>query len=544
VNSLLAFLVAMAVAMSLMPLLMRLATRWGLVDLPAARKVHAVAIPRIGGVAMAAGLLLAVLLASQLDRFSLAFLASGGTLLAFGVLDDRYDLDYRLKFLGQLLAIGIIIWGGGLQIGSLTLGDRIALPLWVALPLTAFFLLGITNAINLADGLDGLAGGTSFLCLGAIGLLAHSEGLTSLAILALGTAGAVLGFLRYNTYPARVFMGDAGSQLLGFAVGVLGVAVTQDASNVYSTSLPVLLAGIPILDTLSVMTQRLGEGRSMFAADRNHLHHKLLALGFDQRESVTLIYAAQIVLFVAAYLLRFESDLLILGAYLGFCALVICAVQWAQRSGWQLRSVARGNPQGPLSRLVDRVAQPKTLFAWSAWVLGGGLAAYAALVLAQAGPLGPDFRYLALALLCASLVSLALLRGQPLWMVEKAGYYVIAAMLVYLDTRLDPARRWIPVLDWALPLMLALVTALRLRTATDRRFELTPLDLLVLFVALAVPSLPGLLELPPGAPLGIAKIVVLFYAIEMLEGVGGRVPLALRLGAPAVLALLCLRPWP
>jgi UDP-GlcNAc:undecaprenyl-phosphate/decaprenyl-phosphate GlcNAc-1-phosphate transferase len=542
VSSVLAFVIALAVAMSLMPPLMRLATRWGLVDLPAARKVHSVAIPRIGGVAMAAGLLLAVMLAIPMDSFSLAFLASAGTLLVFGVLDDRFDLDYRLKFIGQLLAIGIIIWGGGLQVGSLTLGDRVALPAWVALPLTGIFLLGITNAINLADGLDGLAGGTSFLCLGAIGLLARSEGLVTQAVLALGTAGAVLGFLRYNTFPARVFMGDAGSQLLGFAVGVLGVAVTQDASNVYSTSLPVLLAGIPVLDTLSVMTQRLSEGRSMFVADRNHLHHKLLALGFDQRESVTLIYVAQIVLFVAAYLLRFDSDLVIFGVYLGFCALVIGGVHWAQRSGWRLRGGSRGNPQGPLSRFVERVAQPRVLLAWSAWVLGGGLLGYAVVVLAQASSPGPDFRYLALALMCAGFVSLALLRARPLWTAEKAGLYVLAAMLVYMDPGLDPARRWIPQLDWILPLLLALVTALRLRLATDRRFELTPLDLLVLFVALAVPSLPGLLELPPGAPLGIAKIVVLFYAIEMLEGVGGRVPLALRLGAPVLLAVLCLRP--
>jgi hypothetical protein len=162
-------------------------------------------------------------------------------------------------------------------------------------------------------------------------------------------------------------------------------------------------------------------------------------------------------------------------------------------------------------------------------------------VLAQSGRLGPDFLYLGLVLLGASLVMLAMLRGQLLWTAEKGGFYVLAAMLVYIDTTLDPARRWIPALDWALPLLLAAVTAIRLRLADDRRFELTPLDLLVLFVALGVPSLPGLLDLPPGAPLGIAKIVVIFYAIEMLEGVGGRVPLALRLAAPALLAALCLR---
>ena len=541
-STVLSFLIALVVTMALMPMLMRYAVRIGLVDLPAARKVHSRPIPRVGGVAMAGGIGVALLLAGVPDRFTFAYLAAGGTLLVFGALDDRFDLDYRIKFVGQFLAIGIIVMGGGLMVSGLTLADHVALPAWIAVPLTVLFVLGVTNAVNLADGLDGLAGGTTFLSLGALGFLAHSDGLIGLTAVAFGAAGAVLGFLRFNTHPASVFMGDAGSQLLGFTLAVLGIAVTQDVTSVYSTAIPVLLAGIPILDTLSVMTQRFIERRPLFKADRNHLHHKLLRLGFDQRESVTLIYVAQIVLFVAAYLLRFDSDLLVVSVYLGFCAAVIATLHWAQRRGWQLRTGGRTTATGRLSRLVDRLETPEALQAWSTPALAAGLAGYALVVVLQVRSLASDSLLLAGALLATLVVAGLLWRRSPLHVLEKAACYVAAALLVYLDATLPEGARWIPWLDWLLPLAVAVVTALRLRWSRDRRFELTPLDLLIVFMALIVPSLPGLMQLPPGAPLGVAKIMVLFYAIELLAGGGLRLAPFLRLGSTLVLAGLCLRP--
>jgi UDP-GlcNAc:undecaprenyl-phosphate GlcNAc-1-phosphate transferase len=418
----------------------------------------------------------------------------------------------------------------------------VLLPEWIALPLTVVFLLGITNAINLADGLDGLAGGTTFLCLGALGLLANSIGLAGPTGLALAAAGAVLGFLRYNTFPARVFMGDAGSQLLGFTVGVLGIVITQNSGSAVSSALPVLLAGIPILDTLSVMVQRFSEGRPMFSADKNHLHHKLLALGLDHRESVIVIYVAQTWLFVAAYVLRFESDLVILGVYLVFSVGVIGSLQWAARSGWRFRSaIAEGRP-GRLSRLVDALRRPDSLPLWSLRGIASGLAAYAILVLGQTTVIEADFRLLALGLLVASLVALAALRARPLSLVEKAVLYVLAALLVYLDTTTAPASRWVHTLSWAVPLAVALITAIRLRFSREQRFELTPLDLIVVFVALVVPNLPGLLDLPQGAPLGIAKIVAIFYAIELLAGSSETRALWVRVSTVGLLAALVLRP--
>jgi len=308
------FLLAMVVTMAWLPVFAKVATRWGIVDRPGTRKVHTTPIPRVGGLAMVIGVLVAALIVIPLEPHDRWFLIGAGVLALFGAADDRFDLDYRLKLVGQLLAILIVVLPADIQIHSITLDERLLLPSWLSVPLTVFFLVGITNAINLADGLDGLAGGTTFLCLGALAMLSHSGGELVTAALSMAFAGAILGFLRFNTFPASIFMGDAGSQVLGFAVGVLSLRATQSGNSALSAAMPILLLALPILDTLSVMVQRVSEGRSPFSPDKNHIHHKLLALGFSHHEAVMVIYAVQADLFLLAYWMRYESDLAILAA--------------------------------------------------------------------------------------------------------------------------------------------------------------------------------------------------------------------------------------
>src|ERR1700677_2236485 len=341
----------MIVTMAWLPAFVHLSKKWGIVDHPGVRKVHAIPIPRVGGLAMIIGVLVAAVIVVPLAPEDRYFLVAAGVLTVFGVLDDRFDLDYRVKLIGQLLAALIVVVAGDTRIYFLTFDDRVLLLQWISVPLTVFFLVGITNAINLADGLDGLAGGTTFLCLGALAMLAHSGGQSVPAALALTFAGAVLGFLRFNTYPASVFMGDAGSQLLGFAVGVLSLQATQSGDSAISAATPILLLALPILDTLSVMVQRISERRSPFSPDKNHIHHKLLAMGFGHHEAVMVIYVLQAALFLLAYFLRYESDLLILGVVTIFFALSITVFQTATRSGWRLRRGSRAAADSGPSRL-------------------------------------------------------------------------------------------------------------------------------------------------------------------------------------------------
>ncbi len=392
------FILAMVVTMAALPLLVRLANKWLIVDQPGERKVHTVPIPRVGGIAMACGVLAAALLTIHLQAADRWFLGAAAVLVIFGAVDDRFDLDYRVKVIGQLIAVSVVAVLGDVQIHTITLDDRITLPGFISMPLTVLFLVGVTNAINLADGLDGLAGGTTFLCLCAVALLSIIGGAGASTALALAFAGAVLGFLRFNTHPASVFMGDAGSQLLGFAIGVLSVGVTQSADSQVSTALPVLLLALPILDTLSVMVQRVGENRSPFSSDKNHIHHKLLAMGFDHHEAVMVIYAVQGGLFVLAYALRFESDWVITGVVSAFFAISITLLQVAARTGWRFRSKSRSVRDAPVPRFVDAMHRSKFLPRFSYVAIAGALSAYAFLIVVETAALNKDMRVLIIAL--------------------------------------------------------------------------------------------------------------------------------------------------
>lgn len=537
------FIIAMAVTMAGLPLLAKWALRLHLVDQPGSRKVHLAPIPRIGGVAMAAGVLIAAPIAINLDAPDRWFLAAGAILAIFGALDDRFDLDYRSKFLGQLVAVAIVVFAGDVQIHALTLDDRLVLPGPVSLVLTILFLVGITNAVNLADGLDGLAGGTTFMSLCAVALLSSVGDQQNSVGLCLAFAGAVLGFLRFNTYPASVFMGDAGSQLLGFAVGVLSIRATQSTSSQVSSAIPILLLAIPILDTLSVMVYRIGEGRSPFSPDKNHIHHRLLALGLGHHEAVMVIYSMQGTLFIAAYLLRYESDLLILGVVSAFFVLVLSVLQFARRPGpADTPAAPLPAPSTRLSRALDRLQRPGRLPRLSYIAIVISLGVYAGLIVFGTAALSSDVRALILALFALSIALLVFLRAGPLSVAEKAALYVTATILVYLDAVVIAPDPVLSIMTWTTVSVAALATAIRLRLQNDRRFQVTPLDLIVLFMALVVPSLPGTFNLPTGGAWSIAKLLILFYAVEVLVSRAEGRTVWLRVGVVSVLAALAIRP--
>ncbi len=206
-----------------------------------------------------------------------------------GMLDDRFNLDYRIKFAAQVAAVLTTLVLSDLNLrnlGEVIPGCRLSCGI-VEIPLTAFFLLAVINSINLADGLDGLAAGICLLVLAAVVVLGLAEGNRTAIGLAVCTAGALVGFLRYNTHPAVVFMGDTGSQILGFIVGCTLLAHHRGLPSP-NPGFMLFLLGVPILDTLSVMTQRILEGRSPFRADRNHLHHILLQKGLQHHHGKRL----------------------------------------------------------------------------------------------------------------------------------------------------------------------------------------------------------------------------------------------------------------
>jgi UDP-GlcNAc:undecaprenyl-phosphate GlcNAc-1-phosphate transferase len=532
-KTLLGFVLAMSLTMVLIPLLMRWAATLGFLDHPEERKVHTTPVPRVGGIAMAVAVLLVLLIWGLTTRTMQALWAGIAILFAFGAWDDRYTLRAAPKFAGQVIAALVMIGWGGLSISSLTLSERVMLPAWISLPLTFVFLVGCTNAFNLADGLDGLAGGMATLCLCATALLAYTVGNNMVGSVAVLMVGALIGFLRFNTHPARVFMGDAGSQMLGFCAAVLVLLLTQDQQIPLSTALPLLLLGMPIIDTLMVMSVRLVVGRSPFIADRRHIHHRMLTLGFEHWEAVSILYLLQAALFVAAWYLRYASDLVV-GLFFGCFALVtLVTIRLAQFAGWQVRRFDGGVDTMVLARvpLVPSAATAQTLRTIGRSTLAAALGLYALWVLATGALASRDVQLLALALavvLCCGLLWRRH-REDAGW-TDRLALYSCAALALFVSKQglfADPgspggiAGLHPQLFELILFPVLALAMVVSLRSARDQPFRLTPLDILVLLIVVTIPNLPDSIASTRSLGLSIAELVLLFYSLEALTLTAG-----------------------
>jgi len=497
------FLIAMLVTMALIPPLMRVARRWQFVDIPNERKVHLHAIPRVGGVAMVAGAVLPLILWLWPSPQVIALLAGIGVIVVFGVWDDRADLDYRLKFAGQCVA-AIIVWWAGVRVGYLPWVGELTPPL--SLGLTVLGLLTITNAVNLADGLDGLAGGSTLLSLTAIAVLGYMSGQMAVVLIALAVMGSILGFLRFNTHPARVFMGDGGSQFLGFTTGVLAIFLTQGINSPYSLSLPALLLGLPILDTAVVMARRLRQGRSPFSADKNHIHHRLLNLGLDHYHAVFIIYVVQALLIIAAYYMRNASDALILLFYGLCCAAVVAMLSLAPRRFTSKEVVA---PDTTLA--VTMIPSGEQVTYWGVTAVAYSMPLYLGTGAWFSAMPSADILWLVM-ILMAILILFWHRRGQSIGWMERGGVYLAGALSLYLAQRSSLGGLWTMFSNGYFAL-LAVLVVVAFRCSPDHRFVATPLDFLVVFLAVVFPQVPGL---DVGYAQDLTRLVVLFYAIELV----------------------------
>lgn len=341
--ALFALILAFYITVILVPLTNRLAPVFGALDQPdGQRKIHRVPTPRTGGIALAGGILVPVWLWVPLTLPFKAFFTGAAIIFIVGLLDDLFQLDYKKKFLGQFLAVTAVMIIGKFYVSDLGMwfGYEIPLPPWIGIPLTILFLLGITNAINLADGLDGLAGGLCIFIFGCIGLLAYVQNEMAIVVCCLIIVGALLGFLRYNTFPATVFMGDTGSQLLGFSAGVLSLYLTQAENSALARTLPLLIIGFPLLDMVSVMAERMVEGISPFLPDNRHFHHRLLKMGASHIASVVYIYILQGgMLFLALYLRYYPEEWICL-AFLLIAVPILLAPWISFRFGWKIGRVS------------------------------------------------------------------------------------------------------------------------------------------------------------------------------------------------------------
>ena len=512
-------IISMFITITLTPLIRKVAIRVHAMDIPDERKVHSYPIPKAGGIAMALGALIPALLWTPGDQFVRAVLLGAGIVFLLGLIDDFRNLGYKTKFAGQIAAALIVIFYGGVKIKcpGIFFPDNTLLSDWVCIPLTLIVIVGVTNAINLSDGLDGLAGGISLLGFACIGYLAYQGENIVVAILSVAAVGAIFGFLRFNTYPATLFMGDTGSQLLGFLAVTLSLGLTQ-GNSALSPLLPLIILGFPVLDTVAVTVERISKGKSPFKPDKNHFHHKLMRLGLFHTEAVLVIYALQAFLVTSAFVFRFYSDWFLLISYIIFSGLILSGFFVVERRGWRFKRT------GFLDRVIKgrlRVLKEKNILIKTSFrivqVGVPSLLFFSCLLPSEVPAYVSAFSIALLGLIVATWLI------KEKWTVTLLGLalYLLTPFVIYLgasDMIGWMSDRLVRPYNMSFAVM-ALFVILTLKFTRRRNgFRISPMDFLILFIALVVPNLPDVRIGGHQMGLVAAKIIVLFFSYEVLIG--------------------------
>ncbi|MGD9572965.1 MAG: glycosyltransferase family 4 protein [Thermoleophilia bacterium] len=304
---LLSAIAAALVVLALTPPAMALARRVGALDHPSDRRIHREPTPRLGGLALLAGFLVPVLAFLPEDPATRALIVGAVLITLLGAADDIWGLSPAVKLAGQVACASIPV-AAGLTIDHITLPLLGVGDLGIAqYPITVLWFVALVNMINFTDGMDGLAAGITGLGATTFAILAASLGRSDPAVVAAALAGACVAFLIYNFHPARVFMGDAGSMLLGFVIAGVAVSGVMKSAAAIAVVAPLIILAIPILDTSFVILKRLKYGLPVYNADRSHFHHRFFTIGWGQRKTVLALYAWCALMGAAAITLRFVS---------------------------------------------------------------------------------------------------------------------------------------------------------------------------------------------------------------------------------------------
>lgn len=318
-------LVAFVVAAAVTPAAIKIAPKIGAMDIPKdERRMHKKPMPRFGGIAIYLGIMVALAVFAFKDK-GITSVMTGCTLIyMLGLIDDLKDLKPLVKLCGQIVCATVVyIMGVRIEFitnyfgpGNMAFGDV------ACFIITVLWLIAITNAVNLIDGLDGLAAGIaaiSALCIGYVAYI-HGQYVPTLAMMAI--AGAALGFLPYNFNPAKIFMGDSGSELLGFSIAAVSILGTVKSATIVVVIIPALVLGLPIFDTVMAIFRRLAKHQSIGTADKDHLHHRIMKAGFGQKRAVMILYCISGIMGIVAVL--YSRGLTV--EYLGLTAVAIMLI--------------------------------------------------------------------------------------------------------------------------------------------------------------------------------------------------------------------------
>ena len=303
-----ALLVAALVALITTPVVRSLAVRMGAVDVPKdGRRMHDHPLPRMGGLAIFFGFILSVLIFQTLTPSLRGMLLGSVIIVVLGILDDIYALPALPKFLVQIVAALVAVLEGNriefLSNPNIFSKEPFWELGWLSIPISVLWIVAITNSVNLIDGLDGLACGVSTISSMTLLVIALIVSEPDVAILMAALAGACIGFLPYNLNPAKIFMGDTGSTFLGFILATVSIQGLFKFYAIISFAVPFLMLGLPIFDTCFAILRRVAKGQSPMSPDRGHIHHRLIDMGFSQKQAVAVLYIISAILGLSAVVL-------------------------------------------------------------------------------------------------------------------------------------------------------------------------------------------------------------------------------------------------
>lgn len=300
------FFVAVFISYLMTPLVRKFAFKIGAIDIPKDdRRVHKEPMPLIGGLAIYIAILITCLIFLPINKTLLSILVGGTIILISGLIDDLKGLSPKLKIVFQLLA-GLCLVLGDVKVdfvtNPFTINNALIYLNWLSIPITLFWVVGITNTLNLIDGLDGLAAGVAMISSLSLMFVASKFGYATVILTSAIVAGACLGFLPFNFNPAKIFMGDTGALFLGFMLAAISIEGVMKSVATIAIIVPIIILGVPIFDTTFAIFRRLISGQSIMTADKGHLHHRLLARGYSQRKTVLILYGISSIFGVFAVL--------------------------------------------------------------------------------------------------------------------------------------------------------------------------------------------------------------------------------------------------
>ncbi len=534
------FFVGLFLTIIILPVLAKAAWSLGIVDYPGARKIHTTPIPRVGGIAIAISSSLAIVLWAPDNEILLFYGASSLLILSAGILDDIRNLDYRWKLLVQSLGIAVLL-ASGFRMTHLPFFGLETIPDYIAYPVTFFFLLGITNAVNLFDGLDGLAGGCIVFSFAAMGFLAFLASDLFVPILGVAIIGGIIGFLRYNTHPAAIFMGDAGSQFLGFSAGFLAIYLTSRSNTALNPVLPFIILGLPIIDTVAIFIRRLLQKRSPFIGDRQHLHHRVLKIGLSHVQTVSLLYTIQIVMVGLAIGTRYQNDIFVVSTLMFAGGSIFLVLYLMERK----KSIQGSKPvefmNGNVGIYYDHllaILKPigKILFSFiSPFILIYFI--FTALISKKATI---DLSIISVSIALTSLAGFMFLIKYQIFFVRLCVYFACLVATYLFMPEIQSSQQYEVLAEFLLVALIGLVL-FAMVFSSEHRFQVSPQDLLMLTLVITVPILPSKIFGDFPVEFFVLQVATLFYAAEYVITARDRIPYFLFGGAIDSLCLVGLR---